>query len=79
MAKKINFPQKTVHLTGTREVSFLLRVSPGMECDVQGKIEHIGSGQYQNFSSYGQLIQLINQMLEEPGSPQADCILRKWS
>lgn len=79
MSKKIDLPQETSYLSRSREASFLLRVSPGKECDIQGKIEHIGSGQYQNFQSYGQLIQLICLTLEETGSPQSDCMLRRWS
>ncbi|UWG98580.1 hypothetical protein LPY66_07255 [Dehalobacter sp. DCM] len=78
MNNKIHFSRKTVHLTGTQEATFLIRVSPGLEGDIQGKIEHIGSGQYQEFQSYGQMIQLINRTLEETGLPMSDSILRKW-
>lgn len=65
-------------LPGNQNASFMLRVFSGEGYDLQGKIEHMGSGQYQVFQSAGEMMRLIHGKLEESGLPQAGCILRTW-
>lgn len=65
-------------LSGNRNASFILRIYSGEGCDLQGKIEHMGSGQYRTFRSAGEMVRLIHRKMEEIGLPQASCILRTW-
>jgi hypothetical protein len=70
--KRINPPP------GNKNASFILKIYSGENCDLQGKIEHVGSGQSRTFRSAGELIKLIHEKMEETGLPQASCRLRTW-
>ncbi|RJE47616.1 hypothetical protein A7K50_02905 [Dehalobacter sp. MCB1] len=66
-------------LIGTQEASFILRVSAMEDYDLQGRVEHVGSGDFQTFKSYGDMVRLMHNKVEEVGIPQSGSILRKWS
>jgi hypothetical protein len=47
--------------------------------DFQGKIEHVGSGQFQIFHSYGEMVRVMHDKMEDDNVPQSGSILRSWS
>lgn len=57
---------------------FLVRVVFSDGPDLQGRIEHLPSGQAQQFRSYLEMVTLIRQKLEEGDRPQEEGVLRSW-
>ncbi|MGM0688629.1 MAG: hypothetical protein ACQESO_03500 [Bacillota bacterium] len=64
-------------LTG-RGSDFIIRVKSGHTISLQGKIEHIQSGQVQYFNDFLELILLIQAKLDEKGYPQCDTEIRSF-
>jgi len=62
-----------------RGSDFIIRVKSGHTISLQGKIEHIQSGQVQFFNDFLELILLIQAKLDEKGYPQCDTEMRTFN
>lgn len=63
----------------SRGSDFIIRVKSGHTISLQGKIEHIQSGQVQYFNDFLELILLIQAKLDEKGYPQCDTEIRAFN
>jgi len=79
MSKNYFSSKQKDSLSGSQEAAFILKISSAEDYDLQGKIEHVGSGQFQTFHSVGDMVRLINHKIEEVGMPQSGSKLRNWS
>lgn len=61
-----------------RTAEFILTVSCTDNADFQGTVEHVSSGQVQEFRSFLELFFLINNKLEETGLPEKTTEIRSW-
>lgn len=57
---------------------FIVRIKSGEGFSVQGKIEHVSSGQVQYFNDFLELILLMQNKLDEKDHPQCDTELRTF-
>lgn len=57
---------------------FIVRLKGGESTSVQGKIEHIQSGQVQYFNDFLEMVLLIQAKLDEKEYPQCDTELRTF-
>lgn len=62
-----------------RSADFVLRVTAGSGVCLQGQIEHVQSGQVQQFRSCLEMIYLITDKLAQSGFPQPAMEPRTWS
>jgi hypothetical protein len=68
---------QTVYNKG-RSSDFIVRVKSGKGVAIQGKIEHIQTGQVQYFSDFLEMLMLVQGKLDEIGNPQRDTELRTF-
>lgn len=61
-----------------RTAEFILTVSSTDDADFQGTVEHVSSGQVQEFRSFLEVFFLINNKLEENGLPEKTTEIRSW-
>ncbi len=59
-----------------RGSEFVVRVKSGQGLAINGKIEHIKTGQVQYFNDFLELVLLIQSKLDENNYPQSDTELR---
>lgn len=71
-------PTKTIF---SKESSndFIIRVANDNEAGIKGKIENVKTGQVQYFNDYLEMLMLIQDKLDQQGSPQCDTELRSFA
>jgi hypothetical protein len=57
---------------------FVIRFYPGGAANYRGKIEHVQSGQVQQFCDFTEMMLLIQEKLDQTGFPQSDTEMRSW-
>ncbi len=70
-------PEKVIHNKG-RSSDFLVRIKSGKGSSIQGKVEHVRTGQVHYFNDYLELLMLIQDKLDENIYPQCDTELRTF-
>lgn len=62
-----------------RSSDFIIRVKSGTGASLEGKVEHVYSGEVQYFKDYLELVLLMQSKLDDIGAPQCDTELRSFS
>ncbi len=57
---------------------YMVRLYPQDQPDLQGRIEHVQTGEVQYFASYMELIILMHEKMEEHKFPQPGMEVRTW-
>jgi len=70
--------RQKIHNMG-RASDFIIRIKSGQGSAIQGKIEHIHTGEVQYFNDFLELMLLMQHKLDENGFPQSDTELRSFS
>lgn len=58
--------------------AFIVKIYAGGGWDIQGKIEHVASGQTADFHNVREMMLLLHDKIEDLGLPQANSSLRTW-
>jgi len=70
-------PENVIHNKG-RSSDFIVRIKSGKGSFIQGKVEHVRTGQIQYFNDYLELLMLMQDKLDENIYPQCDTELRTF-
>lgn len=70
--------KRSVYVKAGRSADFMLRIMGRAGKDWQGKVEHVQSGQVQQFRSCIELFRLMQEKLERTGCPQSAMERRLW-
>lgn len=62
-----------------RPADFIVNVSLNSNKDLQGSMEFIPSGEITGFSSFMDMMVLMQTKMDEYGLPQPTTLLRRWS
>jgi len=65
------------HNTG-RTSDFIIRIKSAAGPAIEGKVEHIHTGEVQYFNDFLELITLLQHKMDTSGSPQSDTELRTF-
>jgi hypothetical protein len=61
-----------------KAADFIVTVYYREDTSMQGRVEHLRSGQVRHFRSFLELVMLVQAKLEETGHPQSADALRSW-
>lgn len=62
-----------------RSSDFIIRVKSGTGASIEGKVEHVHSGESHYFKDYLELVMLMQSKLDDIGAPQSDTELRYFN
>ncbi len=74
----MNLTKETKYGHKTSSSDFIVRVKGGQGVALQGKVEHVHSGQVQYFNDFLELILLMQNKLDEHDYPQNETEIRTF-